>query len=127
MCPPVDGDSVYIGTGNNIVIDVTTPKLYAIIIDGGGVYAFPNCAQVSTKTIEANYIIIRKGGVFQAGTESNCYCNNLKIQLKGTMTGAEGRQLPLFGNKGIFLQNGRVDLHGCPRKQYTSNLVVNAL
>lgn len=50
-------------------------------------------------------------GKLKIGTKEKPHLNNLTITLHGTL---ESKTLPGFGNKGIFIQNGQIDIHGKP-------------
>jgi len=75
--PPVEGDLVWVPQGQVIMLDVFTPVLTALIIEGS-VY-------VDTEkdvSVDATYIFVM-GGVFQIGTADQPYERNATITLHG--------------------------------------------
>ena len=75
--PPVDGDLVWVPQGQVIMLDVFTPVLTALLIQGS-VY-------VDTQkdvSVDATYIFVM-GGVFQIGTADQPYERNATITLHG--------------------------------------------
>jgi hypothetical protein len=55
--------------------------------------------------------MVNKGHLI-IGTEQNPHTHKLVITLHGQK---EAKQLPIFGHKGIFIREGRLDINGMPR------------
>lgn len=115
--PPVAGDAVVIPTGLNIILDVPTPLLSSILIQGSLI------VQDSPGiTIDAYYIFVY-GGLFQIGTEKAPYLNNITITIHGDKLSPS---LPYYGNKFIAVRTGTLDIHGNPRSPSWTTLKTTA-
>lgn len=100
--PPGLGDSVFIPKGQNVLLDVSPPKLKAIMIEGQLIF--------NDQDLELNAeYIVSNGGNVTIGTADNRITNNIKIILHGNR---EGIQLPMFGNKAFIMNKGILDIHG---------------
>ena len=62
--PPVDGDLIYVPTGTTLLVDVNTPKLEGIAVEGGTLL-FDDSQDL---TVRAGFITANRGR-FIAGTE----------------------------------------------------------
>lgn len=103
---PREGDSVYVPVGQNLLIDVTPPKIYALIIEGSTVWD-----DSADYQFDASFIVVR-GGSLQIGTKENPHTHKLTITLHGKY---ETNQLPIVGNKHISVHGGKLDIHGLPK------------
>jgi len=109
---PQDGESIVIPKGQMLIVDIdNTPQLYAIIVQGSLVF-IPHSDPNHHRTIDASYIFIDKGGVFECGTETARYTSKLTITMHGTR---QDIQIPTYGNKGIFVRHALFDMHGAFR------------
>ena len=61
--PPEEGDTVWIQPGQKILYDVSSPRLYMLIIQGEFIF------DRTDLTLDANYIFVM-GGAFVVGTEN---------------------------------------------------------
>uniref|UniRef100_H3AM42 G8 domain-containing protein n=1 Tax=Latimeria chalumnae TaxID=7897 RepID=H3AM42_LATCH len=106
--PPEEEADVLINPGQTILLDKSTPVLNILIIDGGHLIFDDADLELS-----ARYIFIMGGGILQVGTENNPFsCNHTAtISLYGDTT---SEYLSYYGAKFIALENGVLDLHGCP-------------
>ena len=104
--PPRDGESVFVPKGQSLLIDVSTPKLKAVIVEGNLLFE-----DKKTLTFDAHYVFI-KGGSFNVGSPENPHLNKLTITLHGKKSDIS---LPGFGNKLIGVMTGSIDIHGKPR------------
>ena len=102
---PRAGDSVFVPKGQVLLVDVSTPILFTVIVEGVLIFEDVDL------TFDAWFILV-KDGQFIAGTEENPFMNKLTITLHGTR---QSQMLPGFGNKSIMVQNGQIDIHGEPR------------
>lgn len=108
---PQDGDSLHIPAGQMLIVDIdVSPMLWAVIVEGSLVF-IPDKDENHRRTFDANYIFI-KGGVFEVGTSDHRYTSKLTITMHGVR---ESLQIPVYGNKGIFVRNARFDMHGAMR------------
>ena len=117
---PLAGDTVLIPGGEALVIDMDTPVLGKLVIQG--------FVQVSRSdgpiTLNANYIFVMNGGRLQAGTRTSPFESLFTIQLHGT------RADPLvqrWGSKVLaVLKGGQLSLHGQSRSPSWSRLTRDA-
>ena len=63
---PIDGDSVSIPPGMNLVVDENTPKLKAVIVEGALLF-YPSSVATDLRTFDAEYVVVH-GGRIEAGT-----------------------------------------------------------
>lgn len=76
--PPVDGDFVVIPSGQSILLDVDTPNLLFLLVQGD-LYLDPTQPSIS---IDTKYFFVY-GGLLQIGSESQPYESNVTITLHG--------------------------------------------
>jgi hypothetical protein len=76
--PPREGDSVFIPPGQNILMDMSTPKLFAIILQNSRLI-FDDTADY---TFDAEYIMVN-GGSLIMGTEANPHQHKLTLTFHG--------------------------------------------
>jgi hypothetical protein len=74
--PPVDGDTIVVPAGQSILVDVPSPLLFLVLVQGDLIFDNKDL------TFDANYILI-DGGTFQVGTESAPFLNKLTITVHG--------------------------------------------
>lgn len=105
---PLEGESVYVPTGLNLLVNVdSTPLLNAVIVEGS--LTFPSGpTPAHERTFDAHYVFVREG-LFEVGTEEDPYTSKLTITMHGNKESAE---IPIYGNKVIAVQRGIIDLHG---------------
>ena len=129
--PPVPGESVSVTKGTTLLVDVDDVGVLDLVVIDGGAIIFPcNSTELSHlpsqdaevdengngwgsedrpwKTFQAHYIFIN-GGTFEVGTEDEPYECQLDIVLHGAKYDPS---IPIYGNKGIFVRRGTLDLHG---------------
>jgi hypothetical protein len=78
--PPADGDSVWIPANKSVTLDVNSPILKLLLIEG--TLVFDNSKNL---TLQAHYILLHNGGRLQIGTESKPYNNSGLIRLWGNI------------------------------------------
>ena len=116
---PKDGDTVHIPVGQTLVVDIDkSPILKAVLIEGSLIFA-PSSSPTHQRTFDAEYIFVSTNALFEAGTETNRYTSKLTITMHGTK---ESAQLPIYGNKGIFVRHGTFDMHGAERQHTWTEL-----
>jgi hypothetical protein len=106
---PIEGDSVYVPKGLNLLVDVdSTPLLNAIIVEGTLIFAPNDNDPTHLRTFDARYIMVQEGRM-EVGTEEFPYTSKIII----TMHGLESDPyLPTYGNKVIGVRMGNLDMHG---------------
>ncbi|CAG9312591.1 unnamed protein product [Blepharisma stoltei] len=104
--PPFEGEAVSIPVGMNILLDIATPHLTLIVIEGGLIVE-----DVPGLSIDADYIYIQ-GGLFQIGTEAEPFQNKFTITIHGDRSSA---LLPYYGSQFIAVRGGVLDIHGVAR------------
>ena len=109
---PADGDSVVIPAGQTLIVNIDkSPKLQAIIVQGEMIF-LPDADETHERTFDAEYIYVDEGAKLEIGTETARYTSKLTITMHGAR---ESPQLPIYGNKGIFVRRGTLDIHGKQR------------
>lgn len=108
---PMDGESIYIPHGLNLLVDIdATPKLRAVIVEGALIFA-PDEDPNHERYFDAMYIFVT-GALMEVGTEEFPYTSKLTI----TMHGLESDPyIPIYGNKVIGVRFGTLDMHGIER------------
>lgn len=105
MPPPGEGDSVVIPPDQTILMDVSPPPLYTIIVQG--TLIFDDSHDLA---LDAHYILVN-GGALRVGTEAAPFRKRAVITLRGTPLSPE---LPVYGAKVLMVRHGELDLHGRP-------------
>jgi len=75
--PPRAGDSVVIPAGQTVLLDVSPPELFLLLVQGELVFD-----RRDGLSLDATYIIVH-GGVLEIGTEEEPYLNDATITLHG--------------------------------------------
>jgi hypothetical protein len=99
-------DSVVIPSGQVVLLDVSLPRFYLILIHGTLIFEDATDLQLS-----ASYILVHKG-TLQIGTEQVPHTHQVKIVLYGHPKQVE---LPTFGSKVIACYRCTLDVHGTPQ------------
>jgi len=99
---PMDGESVHIPKGLNLLVDVDkTPKLNAILCEGSLLF-MPGPTPEHVRTFDAMYLFIN-GGYMEVGTPKYPYTSKMVITMHGTV---KDPYIPIYGNKVIALRFG---------------------
>jgi hypothetical protein len=86
-----------------ILVDVSTPILCSVMIEGGIIFE-------DEKDLEFNaHIVICHMCFIQMGTEAAPHTHKLTITLHGKK---DDKQLPVYGNKGLIVHHGQIDIFG---------------
>ena len=130
--PPVDDDLVQLPSGQSVLLDVDTPRLLGLIVEG--VLVWDDTRDLEMK---ATYIWV-KGGTFEIGTEDKPFMHRATITLYGNKY--EAIRLPVVGAKCLAVSNtqftirasgdgaseegniGTLDIHGAPRLKVWTRL-----
>jgi len=120
----MDGESVYLPAGLNLLVDVdATPMLKAVIVEGTLIFP-PDKDPKHHRTFDAMYIMVRgEGSYFEVGTEDFPYTSKMTITMHGLISDP---YLPIYGNKCIGLRYGTLDLHGVKREPEWTSLDTTA-
>ncbi|KAL3886654.1 hypothetical protein ACJMK2_026634, partial [Sinanodonta woodiana] len=102
---PAAGEMVVIPKGQTILLDIDTPVLSMLLIQGGQLI-FDNETDVELKS---KIILITDGGHLQVGTETERHPRKAIITLYGH---CRDRELPIYGTKVLAVREGVLDLHG---------------
>ncbi|GBG70297.1 hypothetical protein CBR_g6425 [Chara braunii] len=103
---PIEGDSVYVPANTTLYVDMLTPKLELVIIEGDVV--FDDTTDVS---LSAKWIVIRSGSLV-VGTPENPFNHKATITLR---CDTECQELPIYGAKVIAVRYGKLMMHGKPK------------
>jgi hypothetical protein len=99
----MEGESVYVPTGLNLLVDVdATPMLNAVIVEGGLTFA-PHPTDTNHKrTFDARYIFLNRGKM-EVGTEEFPYTSKIQFTMHGDVSSP---YLPIYGNKVLGVRYG---------------------
>jgi hypothetical protein len=106
---PAAGEQVTIDSGKEVVLDVSTPALGGITINGKLRFADNADLELSTEWIMVH-------GELEIGTEAQPYQHKATITLTDNV---EGEQLMGMGDRGIMLSGGTLNLHGNRENSWT--------
>jgi len=119
---PLEGESVYVPEGLNLLVDVdSTPVLNAVIVEGSIIFA-PEVDPNHERTFDAAYIFVRYGK-FECGTEEYPYTSKITITMHGKISDP---YIPIYGNKVLALRHGTLDMHGPVRNPVWTQLETTA-
>ncbi|TSK31508.1 Fibrocystin-L [Bagarius yarrelli] len=104
--PPEAGSFAVITKGQTILLDVSTPVLKMLLIQGGKLIF-----DEADIELQAENILITDGGALQIGTEDKPFQHKAIITLHGHLRAPE---LPVYGAKTLGVREGVLDLHGIP-------------
>ena len=102
---PVAGDTVVIPVGRTILMDISPPQLFVLIIQGTLIFD-----PTKDLTLDASYIAIDMGSLV-IGTEDEPFLKNATITLHG-IAGMD--EISILGAKVLGCYMGTVDMHGKP-------------
>ena len=102
-------DTVYIPEGQIVLLDMSLPRFYLILIEGTLIFDRKDIQ------ISASYILLR-GGTLQIGTEEEPFMQNVLITLYGHPKSVD---LPTFGAKVVACFECTMDIHGAPQVAWT--------
>ena len=99
---PEQGDIVTIGTGMEVVLDVSPPALHGLNIDGKLTFADDRDVELTTE-----WILLR--GELEIGTETKPHTRNATITLTNNVP---DENINGMGDRGILIVGGKLNLHG---------------
>ncbi|XP_056106663.1 fibrocystin-L-like [Rhinichthys klamathensis goyatoka] len=106
LSPPEEGMFAVITPGQTILLDISTPVLKMLLIQGGRLIF-----DEADIELQAENILITDGGALQIGTEQAPFQHKAIITLHGHLRSTE---LPVYGTKTLAVREGVLDLHGIP-------------
>ena len=121
---PIEGESVAVPKGTNLLVDVQNPPVLNLIVVDGGSLIFPsNDDENYEATFDAHYIFLNNGALMEVGTEAEPYNSKLTITMHGQRFDP---YIPKFGNKCIGVFYSTLDMHGKPRDVTWTSLLSTA-
>eukprot|EP00898_Chlorokybus_atmophyticus_P004648 jgi/Chlat1/5184/Chrsp33S05041 len=102
--PPGEGDSVYVPAGQNILLDMSPPRMVLLLIEGR--MEFEDTQDLE---LQASYVFVNTGELM-VGSEDTPFQHKATITLYGEYETTP--QLPVYGAKHIAVRSGTLDLHG---------------
>jgi cell migration-inducing and hyaluronan-binding protein len=106
---PAAGAVVTIDKGMDVVLDVSTPPLHGLNLNGKLSFADNRDVELTTEWIMLH-------GTLEAGTEARPHTRNATITLTNTVPGED---LNTMGDRGIMLMGGTLSLHGNRKDSWT--------
>eukprot|EP00064_Thunnus_orientalis_P011926 superscaffoldBa00001772_g11958 len=103
LSPPEKGSFAVITKGQTILLDVSTPVLKMLVIQGGTLVF-----DEADIELQAENILIADGGRLQIGQEGAPFQHKAIITLHGNLRSPE---LPVYGTKTLAVREGVLDLH----------------
>lgn len=101
---PIEGDTIFIPPGQTVLMDVSPPRLYFLVVQGHLEFARTDL------TLDASYIFVM-GGSFTIGTEASPFLHQAQVTLHGSPV---SKELPVYGAKVIACRRCTLDIHGKP-------------
>lgn len=110
--PPIDGDSVHVPADQTVVLDVSSPMLRLVIIEGELRFD-PEGDPEQEIALLAEQILLINGGRLKIGDIDAPYPAKARITLSGDAYNSI--ELPQYGAKAIAVRQGQLILNGQPR------------
>lgn len=111
---PMDGESIHIPAGLNLLVDIdSSPLLNAVIVEGSLIFAPNEDDPNHERFFDAHYIFV-SGGLMEVGTEEFPYTSKITITMHSQLSDP---YLPIYGNKVIGVRYGTLDMHGIERNK----------
>jgi hypothetical protein len=108
---PMDGESIWIPQGLNLLIDIDQSPIINAIICEGSLLFVPDSDPNHHRYFDANYIFVT-GGRLEVGTEEFPYTSKITITMHGSI---DDPYIPIYGNKVIGCRFCTLDMHGIER------------
>ncbi|KAM3142669.1 hypothetical protein pb186bvf_005328 [Paramecium bursaria] len=105
---PIDGDSVIVKQGQILIVDIVTPKLISLFIEGSLLFADNG----RLNSLDAQYLILHQGSLI-IGSKENPYQSQAAMILRGEHNDT---QLIGFGNKVFGCYQCNLQIFGKPKK-----------
>jgi len=109
---PMDGESIHIPVGLNLLVDIDqSPLLNLVLVEGSIIFA-PDADPDHERYWDAAYMFVN-GGTMEVGTLEHRYTSKMTITMHGLISDP---YMPIYGNKCIGLRFGTLDIHGPVRE-----------
>ena len=108
---PVEGDTIVVPAGQVVLLDVSPPDLFMLILEGELWFDVDTAQDLELRT---QYIVVR-GGALRIGTEETPFPAEFKATVTMLGNPYNSPELPTYGAKGIAVRRGTVDMHGADR------------
>ena len=119
---PMDGESIHIPVGLNLLVDIDkSPLLKLVLVEGSLIFA-PDENADHERYWDAYYMYIN-AGTMEVGTEEHPYTSKITITMHGNVSDP---YIPIYGNKCIGLRFGTLDMHGVQRTPVWTSLETTA-
>jgi hypothetical protein len=102
--PPVEGDTVVIPEGQRVLLDVSPPRLFLMLVQGTLVFS----RAVEHIFLNASYILVQ-GGNLEVGSEDEPYLSRATITLHGDRL--KSIEIPHIGAKVLAVSNRYMSKH----------------
>ena len=119
---PREDDFVVIPRGQTLLLDVNTPILSYILIQGGELIFDPEKGD-NEVSLHTQGGLITGGGRLQIGTEEEPFLSKTELVLYGHVLSTE---IPVYGAKTLALREGVIDMHGRPLNVTWTKLATTA-
>lgn len=113
---PIRGDTIFIPRGQTVVMDISPPRLYFLVIQGNLTFARTDL------NLDASFIFVM-GGSLTVGTEEDPFLQRATITLHGSPV---SKELPVYGAKVIACRRCTLDIHGAPLLDHRTWTRLNA-
>jgi len=108
---PVEGDSVVITYGQYIILDVSPPELYLVLVQGNLEFS----RHSGNLALNCSYLLFQYGRLI-IGSSDEPYVPRATITLVGNR---DSYELPVYGAKTLAVRTGELRLFGRPRIPWT--------
>jgi len=115
---PLEGESVVVSKGVNLIVDIDRPPNLQLVIVYGSLIFLPDASETHQRFFDARYIYVKKGK-FEVGTEAHPYTSKITITLHGNINDP---YMPIYGNKVLALDKGILEMHGVARNPTWSQM-----
>jgi hypothetical protein len=117
---PQAGDDVIIPGGEHVVLDIDTPVLNRLTIEGSLQFS----RDKARLELHAKYIFVLGGGLLRAGSSTSPHTGEIAITLHGSNNDLSVQR---WGSKVLaVMRGGKIQLHGKPRTPSWTHLVSSA-
>lgn len=107
--PPAFNESVFIPSGQSILLDISPPLLQLVVVEGELIFD-PEATQAIE--LQAKWILVTGNLSIHGATPLDPYPGKATITLFGA---PNSRELPIYGAKNIAVRDGLVRFHGKPK------------
>ena len=110
---PMDGESIHIPVGLNLLVDIDrSPLLNLVLVEGSIIFVPDENDPDHERYWDAAYMFVN-GGSMEVGTAEHRYTSKITLTMHGLISDP---YMPIYGNKCIGLRYGTLDIHGPVRE-----------